>query len=460
MSGLAGEIRNAIENEQFDLGGYTEPRITQLVQAAFGTPLSGRSEMIRLTFVVGGGKLVRSRYPEELPKWMATALRDIGYVEDRSAACTLECQGMFKQQHDTGQNLKTLMVFPRLEIESSSMKRPMSAPAVDEPTKENPSSEKSIIISCSLEELEKYTPMYLTSWRQKKRAQKFLQESLTSFTLLEGKLVRGEPLDAAEQAQYDQNAGRDVNAEKVAWLQQSIKHMVDSGELTSSEKAELVATQESTLKSLAMELAAACTIDDVKKKDALQKKQQHLLTRAAFVHERMSTRSSPYQLRHHEEIVTLRLQLLPLQLLLAEKEGSMSLTLTDLKTLTAKPILETKIRDWEAKSREWFEEPAEFDAKCQLAIQDAERRFKRISQNANNNNKSKSNLSSSSKLKNVPATTGKRSSDAGSKSAWSCVPMNSKKNSVHSHRGSSKTSSGFAAAFGHDSSSDDSSDDG
>eukprot|EP01031_Cornospumella_fuschlensis_P044053 gene44053-53859_t len=116
LSGLAGDIRSSIVSEQYDLGGYTESRTRDLVIAAFGKPLTAPAGMVRFTFVVGGGKLVRARYAEDLPKWMAAALREVGYVEDRSAAETLDSQGRFKQQHDTGQNLKYVVVFPRLQL--------------------------------------------------------------------------------------------------------------------------------------------------------------------------------------------------------------------------------------------------------------------------------------------------------------------------------------------------------
>ena len=52
------------------------------------SPLTAPTEMIKCTFVVGGGKLVRSRYAEDLTKWLVAALREIGYTEDRSAAET------------------------------------------------------------------------------------------------------------------------------------------------------------------------------------------------------------------------------------------------------------------------------------------------------------------------------------------------------------------------------------
>merc|ERR1719491_781060 len=70
--------------------------------------------MIRITFITGAGKLGRSRYDENCHKTVTSALRDQGYEEDRAASCVNECAGSFKSQHDTGKNLKTIVVFPKI----------------------------------------------------------------------------------------------------------------------------------------------------------------------------------------------------------------------------------------------------------------------------------------------------------------------------------------------------------
>ena len=93
LSGMAGEIRSSLTSEQFDLANYTELRARDLVLAAFSSPLSAPTTMVRFTFVVGGGKLVRAKYSDDLPKWMGAALRDIGYIADASAAETFDSQG-------------------------------------------------------------------------------------------------------------------------------------------------------------------------------------------------------------------------------------------------------------------------------------------------------------------------------------------------------------------------------
>lgn len=62
LSGLAGKIRAADYSEQWDLANYDEARVTDLVTSAFGgKPLDAPKEMVRFTFLVGGGKLVRAR---------------------------------------------------------------------------------------------------------------------------------------------------------------------------------------------------------------------------------------------------------------------------------------------------------------------------------------------------------------------------------------------------------------
>ena len=51
LSGLAGQIRGSIDSEQFDLAGYTEARVKDVVTAAFSSPLTAPSKMIKFTFV-------------------------------------------------------------------------------------------------------------------------------------------------------------------------------------------------------------------------------------------------------------------------------------------------------------------------------------------------------------------------------------------------------------------------
>eukprot|EP00435_Cladocopium_sp_Y103_P028830 s2993_g7.t1 len=77
-SGLAGKVRRSTESDEFDLSGYDQARCNELAKASFSEPFPLK-EMVRISFVVGGGKLVRQRfgpkcsvpkYSDDLPKFM------------------------------------------------------------------------------------------------------------------------------------------------------------------------------------------------------------------------------------------------------------------------------------------------------------------------------------------------------------------------------------------------------
>ena len=63
-------------------------------------------EMVRFTFVVGGGSKVRQKYDPNLQKYMSKSLQDIGFNLDNTACCAVECAETYKTQHDTDKNLK------------------------------------------------------------------------------------------------------------------------------------------------------------------------------------------------------------------------------------------------------------------------------------------------------------------------------------------------------------------
>ena len=69
-SGLAGEIRALGESndlrDPFDLAGYNEPRLRELIRDAFAEPIPVR-QMVRFSFLVGTGKKDRQKYDPSLP---------------------------------------------------------------------------------------------------------------------------------------------------------------------------------------------------------------------------------------------------------------------------------------------------------------------------------------------------------------------------------------------------------
>jgi hypothetical protein len=196
LSGLAGDIRSSVSSEQYDLGGYTEIRARELIITAFSKPLSAPTEMIKFTFVVGGGKLVRSRYPEDLSKWMIAALREISFVEDRSAAETFDSQGSYKQQHDTGQNLKYLIVYPKVTCASEAQGKPSGA---ENAVLLDTNSPAYIVSMASMSTFQEIVASKIISYAQKKAALKILQDKAEEFKAVEAKLVTGAMLTPYEQ---------------------------------------------------------------------------------------------------------------------------------------------------------------------------------------------------------------------------------------------------------------------
>lgn len=54
-----------------------------MLTSAFNEPFAHLSGMIRLSFVVGGGKGVRTKYDDNMPKWCSQALKSIGFEVQR-----------------------------------------------------------------------------------------------------------------------------------------------------------------------------------------------------------------------------------------------------------------------------------------------------------------------------------------------------------------------------------------
>merc|ERR1719281_594757 len=109
---LARAIRTGSEPFDHDLAHCSDANGHQIMTDSFAKPIVSK-EPLRYSFVVGGGKGCRQKYPESLPKSLREALLGINYEEDRHAA--MGDKGRFKFHHDTDKNLKVLHVFPSIE---------------------------------------------------------------------------------------------------------------------------------------------------------------------------------------------------------------------------------------------------------------------------------------------------------------------------------------------------------
>ncbi|KAG1665159.1 hypothetical protein FOA52_005540 [Chlamydomonas sp. UWO 241] len=340
-----------------------EARVTDLMTSAFGTPLTAPTEMVRFTFLVGGGKLVRTRYPDDLPKWTTAALRSIGFTEDRSAAETYDSQGTFKQQHDTGQNLKYVVVYPHVACASA----PPAAAGGD--GRDGPAkSPAAVMCSADLELFKKRLASKTSSWLQCRRLLKLLQDHVETVKAIEEKLCSGAALSPAEQAKYDSNSG--VDDEKIAWLQTVTKGYVDEGKLSATEKAECIEALTHNLATLDEKLSEAQAAGKAKMVEKLQGMKAEGLAKKAVLDKAVPI---PLRLKHGDEVQALRLKILPLVELEAGAR-SCSLTMDDLKKLSVKPDLEEEIGALESASRGWFEADEDFAKRCAYEEKEATRR--------------------------------------------------------------------------------------
>ena len=222
---LALAVRTSTASEQFDIGGFGAENVDALVVNGLAQPLPLK-KMIRLSFVVGGGKKVRQKYADGLPALLSDALRRAGYTEDRGAGLSLDCAGMYKYQHDTDKDLKFVHVYPRLD------------PSAAEPEAESSGASMShgeLLLYAERLTFERMIAAKAPSLAQRRRALAELKDCAGKLEAIEKKLAAMEALDEAEQAMYD-TADQEALVGKIGWLQAQMDAMVTKGQLTASEQ--------------------------------------------------------------------------------------------------------------------------------------------------------------------------------------------------------------------------------
>ncbi|CAJ1969358.1 unnamed protein product [Cylindrotheca closterium] len=352
-SGLAASIRGSTESSTFDLGGQNVTTITNNITSAFQDPLPIQ-EMIRITFVTGAGKLGRQKYDADAAKAVTSALRDLGFEDDRGASCVKECAASFKLQHDTGKNLKTVVVFPRIQEDD--------APASGDGTGSNQASTVPVIAKGSVEDLivstsnavfKNMTKSKCPSWSEKKECMGALSNIKTMLEELDQKLVTGTPLTDGEQEFYD-SVSSDSLDEKQGIVKDLMHSQVEEGGITSREKKQLLSQVSERLEKVSAELEEA----EGKKAEKLNGMKAKLEARKEML-SGITPKPLP-KLKHETEILTLRAELLSLSDVVDAAAGRL-LSLKESKALARKEEVEEEIADFEQKSRGWFEDDESFE---------------------------------------------------------------------------------------------------
>jgi hypothetical protein len=338
--------------EQFDLGGFDEAKCAALVASAFqeAQPISGA--MPKITFVIGGGKLSRQKYHADLGKYFSGALRDIGYKEDAGACAVVDSAGTYKQQHDTGQNIKVVHVFPRVEVQGG------GGGGEDEDGGDLVALQtpEALVVMAKLDTFKKMVASKVPSWGEKKTLQELFTVYINQLGECEAKLIKGEVMSDSEQKLYDDVSAEELQA-KVDWLGTEMKQMFADEELTADEietvkaqVAERIGIVEAKLK----EVEAAGKAAQVKK---LQTNLENMKKRQAAA-EGMTPHAHP--LKAENEIRPLLKALKPLEKLAADKAPK---TLKQMQQVGEIDDLKEELQGHLDRSRGWFEEEDVFNAR-------------------------------------------------------------------------------------------------
>jgi hypothetical protein len=346
-----------VESETFDLAGQSSTTIITNIRSAFAEPLP-LDEMIRITLVTGAGKLGRQKYDVDAAKCVTSTLREVGYNEDKGASAVLECAGSFKLQHDTGKNLKTVVVFPRVSSAAGVPSPGMngadggmqnlaigggggggSSSLIPE------SSPDHSIAYSSMTVFERMMASKCQTWTQKKACNNAIGSIMSMVKELEAKLLLGTALTDPEQSLYD-GVSMSVLEEKQAFVKAQMQQQVDDEKLTAPEKAILLEQVGERLASLKEEKEAA-------EKEGKTKRVQQLTNMSTKVEERKAklekvTPKTPPPLKHEAEIAKLRKEIEPL-LDVEEASKGRLLTLKETQALGRKEELEAQIEQLEVR---------------------------------------------------------------------------------------------------------------
>eukprot|EP00413_Alexandrium_margalefii_P044840 CAMPEP_0204595224 /NCGR_PEP_ID=MMETSP0661-20131031/52539_1 /ASSEMBLY_ACC=CAM_ASM_000606 /TAXON_ID=109239 /ORGANISM="Alexandrium margalefi, Strain AMGDE01CS-322" /LENGTH=419 /DNA_ID=CAMNT_0051605715 /DNA_START=85 /DNA_END=1344 /DNA_ORIENTATION=+ len=360
-SGLAGKVRRSTESDEFELTNYDQARCDELAKNAFSEPFP-LNEMVKLSFVVGGGKLVRQKFSDDLPKLFMSSLSAVGFQDDSTAALEAKSAGKFKFQHDTGKNLKFVHVFPRICA-------PQAAGAgggegeEEEDEDEKPSSPEDILLRSSLKDLTRLVADYVTTYGQKKKLLDFIKGRISSLEQIEAKMTRLEKLTAEEQALFD-DVGADELREKVKFLTGELQRMVDEGQLTSAEKAAFLEQLEGKLEAVDAEIKKAEAEGKAKKVQALTQQREAAQKTRAAVKDAGAIGLPP--LRHGSELKKLYGKLAELNRM--EKASKGHYSMDELKRLGERPEIEEAVSVLETRSRGWFEDDEVFRERVQACM--------------------------------------------------------------------------------------------
>lgn len=309
---------------------------------------------------MGGGKSTRSKYDEGALPAVLNGLKGCGYREDKGAGCVLESGGSYKVQHDTGKNVKTVVVFPRIVVGSSSEEKDDENEQIEDSELIPRGSIGYKIAISPMATFANLVTQHCPTYLQKKRCMRTLSGLLTIEATIENKLMVGQQLDQSEQIFY--HLSTDLK-EKMMHVQKEAARHIDEGNLSGEERKILLETNEKKVQTLLKEKSSAKVAEQLKK----------ALARKEMLNNIANEEAPLPPLRLENQINTLRKKLAPLKAL-EEASNQRYLSIAETSALSEMDDLEREIDRLEQACRGWFEEEEVFA----LRVQSSRDRFEKM----------------------------------------------------------------------------------
>jgi len=340
---LAMEVRQSKESEQFDLAGYGPNSVAKMVQDAFTNPLPLDS-MVRLSFVVGGGKKVRQKYNDGLVRELTSALSGIGFTEDKGAALALECAGQYKYQHDTSKDLMFVHVFPRVDPAAAA-----ALAAGDGPGVPDAMSPTQLLLFSEPAVFERMVAAKTPSFAQRRRVLDVLKQAKADYAAVEAKLGAMEALDAREQQLLDELDAEALEA-KLKWLSKELDGMITAGQLNKDEKPMVLEQLHAKLEAVEVQIATADSEGKEKRAAKLREGHAELVARIDAV---SALKPIHRPVKFEKEMAAARKQLLELDKLEVRSKKEI-LPLSEIERLNKRPKMKADLQAMEEDSAGWF----------------------------------------------------------------------------------------------------------
>ena len=325
--------------------------------------------MVRVTFVVGAGKLARQKYDAKCGLHVTKALESLDFVEDKGASCMNDCAGCYKTQHDTGKNLFTVVVFPRLVSQEDTPQdngegsgRSSDEYAIPLPLVEG--TPVHTILLASDDTFKKMIPSMSPTWSEKKMCSEVLKLAVETLQAMDNKLMAGTPLSEEENAFYDETGGVSAIESKSESIKKMMHAQVEEGELMQHELDRLLSQVQEKIETFNSDIDAAVKRNQEKKVAKLNAQKEKAVARKQMLESH--TAQAPPKLKHDTQIMKLSKELQPLLKLEATAKGRL-LSMKETKQLAAKDEMMEEISELEEASRGWFEDDDDFQVRLEAS---------------------------------------------------------------------------------------------